>query len=65
MTSEQYEVGMVLGVIYVQFSTFLSFSKFCFSKISYFLSYFSTLYADFQSEFSTPHPGPKALGHCL
>ena len=64
MTSEQCEVCMVFGVIYVQFST-LSFNKFCFSEISYFWVIFSTLCADFQSEFSTPHPGPKAiLGHC-
>ena len=51
---------------YVQFSTFLSFSKFCFYSIRYFWSYFSTLCANFQPEFSTLHPGPKTiLGHCL
>ena len=51
---------MVFGVIYAQFSTFLSCSKFWFTEVSYFWVIFSTLYADFQYEFSTPHPGPKA-----
>ena len=57
---------MVFGVIYVQFSTFLFSRIFWFSERSYFWSHFSTRCADFQSEFSTPHPGPKAiLGHCF
>ena len=47
---------MVFGVIYVQFSR-----KFWFSDRSYFWGHFSTLCANFQSEFSTPHPGPKAI----
>ena len=50
---------MVFGIIYVQFSR-----KFLISDRSRFWDHFSTLCADFQSEFSTPHPGPKAiLGH--
>ena len=55
---------MVFGVIYVQFSTILFSRKFWFSDRSYFWGHF------FHSvltllDFSTPHPGPKAiLGHC-
>ena len=56
---------MVFGVIYVQFSTCLFSRKFWFSEISYFGGHFSTLHAAIEPEFSTPHPGPKAiLGHC-
>ena len=39
----------------------LSYAKASFHKISYFQTMFSTLYVDFQLEFSTTHPDSKAI----